>query len=79
MPTNSFPQLDLRALSIRDQLENVSDKTLLGFCIRLSLQRDKPTRIIFKTIMDAYADNESLVLDVIPQETINQIKQLYGR
>lgn len=73
---NPFPKLDLRALRIRDQLELVSDKSILGFSIRLALDNNRPSGVIFKTILDAYEDCKEGTLDVVSQEIIDSIKSL---
>jgi hypothetical protein len=77
---SSFPDLDRGMIQwgILMKLENISDKTLLGYCIRQALISKTAASKIFKTIMDAHTDNPSVVYDVVGYDLFNQIKSLYG-
>lgn len=77
--SNSFPPLDLRTLRIRDELELISDQSLFGFSIRNALNNKKPLREIVKMILDQYKATPEKVLDIVPQETITLIKEVYGK
>ena len=81
MPTtNPFPRLDLRVLAIKDQLMGISDKSSWGFSILNALiYNTHPLKDIIKMIMDQYNSAPEEVLDIIPQSTINLIKEVYGK
>jgi len=75
----SFPQLDMRVLAIKDQLMGISDKSSWGFSILHALiYNTHPLKDIVKMILDQYYAAPESVLDVISQETINLIKEVYG-
>lgn len=76
---NPFPSLDLRPSVIRDQLEAIYHNGMWWFTIEHALlNRTHPLKDIAKMILDQYACDQAEVLDVIPQSTINLIKQVYG-
>ena len=79
MSTNPFPRLDLRASRIEDQLLAIYHPGQWWFGIENALiKHTHPLGEIVKTIMEAYRDDQNAVLDVIPQSTINLIKEVYG-
>lgn len=76
---NSFPSLDLRGLQIRDQLLAIYNKGAWWFSIENALiNHTHPFKQILRMIMDQYRDALDETLDVIPQSTINLIKEVYG-
>jgi hypothetical protein len=77
--SNSFPQLDLRVLKIRDQLDLVSDQTILGYSIRYALITERPLHKVIEDILDAYADNQEAVLDIVGADTMKLIGEVYGK
>lgn len=79
MSSNSFPSLDLRGLAIRDQLLAIYHKGSWWFSIENALvNHTHPFKQVIQMILDQYRVAPSETLDVIPQKTINLIKQVYG-
>jgi len=77
----SFPDLGgmFNQLKIWDKLREIPDKTLLGAHIRLSIEAAKPLGEILDEIMEYYTADRNAVLSVIPQDTIDIIKQLLSK
>ena len=77
----SFPDLgrSFAKFKLQDQLDTISDNTILGYCIRLARMNKRPLQEIAETIWSQYNDSPSVVLDVVPQETIDLIKVIYHK
>jgi hypothetical protein len=77
MSTIPFPSLDLRGLQIRDQLLAIYHPGAWWFSIENALvNHTHPFKQVLQMILDQYEQAPSETLDVIPQETIDQIKAL---
>jgi hypothetical protein len=76
-----FPDLalSLKKLRLSIELDAISDQSILGYCVRLALMNKQPLKQIADTILDQYNDSPSVVLDVVPQQTIDLIKQIYNK
>lgn len=73
---DTFPRLDLRGLAIRDQLLSIYHKGSWLFAIQNALvNHTHPFSKVLQMIMDQYNAAPDEVLDVIPKETINKIKE----
>lgn len=74
----SFPDLSgiFAQFKLRDWLEEISDKTLFGFSIRLGLHEKKPLGEIVAMILDKYHDNPEAVVDIVGYITMCMIKDL---
>lgn len=78
MPTDSFPILDLRGLAIRDQLLAIYHKGSWWFSIENALvNHTHPFKQVMQMILDQYQVAPDETLDVIPQKTIDLIKEVY--
>ena len=75
----SFPDLgrSFAKMRLQDQLDAIPDNTFLGYSIRNARIEKRPLQEIAETILSQYNDAPGIVLDVVPQETINLIKQIY--
>jgi hypothetical protein len=80
MSRDSFPSLDLCPMAIRDQLLAIYHKGSWWASIEIALvKKTHPLAEICKMIMDQYKSAPDEVLDVIPQETIKLIEDVYGK
>lgn len=78
MPTTTLPSLDLRPLAIRDQLLAIYHKGSWWFSIENALiNHTHPFKQVMQMILDQYRVAPSETLDVIPQKTIDLIKEVY--
>jgi hypothetical protein len=64
-------------LKLQEKLDLVSDQTIFGHCIRYARLTKQPLHQIAETILSQYQDAPHVVLDVVPQETIDLIKKIY--
>lgn len=79
MPSNSFPNLDLRGLEIRDKLLAIYHKGSWWFSIENALvNHTHPFKQVMQMILDQYRVAPQETLDVIPPSTIELIEQVYG-
>jgi hypothetical protein len=76
----SFPDLarSFQKMKLQDQLDALSERTIFGACILQARANKRPLSQISAEVLDQYQDNPEAVLKVIPEETINLMKQLYG-
>lgn len=78
MPADSFPIVDLRGLAIRDQLLAIYHKGSWWFSIENALvNHTHPFKQVMQMILDQYQVAPDETLDVIPQKTIDLIKEVY--
>jgi hypothetical protein len=77
--SNPFPDLGsaFAKMKIADKLREVSTESIIGYSIHKALNDKKPLNDIMQMIMDGYKDDPSVMLDVVPQETIDLIKNFY--
>ncbi len=64
-------------MRIRDNLEAISDQTMLGYAIKLQLFNKFPLGDIIATIKKAYQEYPSDVLHVVGEDTIRLINNLH--
>jgi hypothetical protein len=76
---NNFPDLakSFAKMKLQDHLDQITDSSILGLCIQTARMNKEPLQKIAETIMDGYRDCPSIVLTVVPQETIDLIKSIY--
>lgn len=76
--TNPFPSLDLRPIAIRNQLLAIYHKGSWWFSIENALvNHTHPFKQVMQMILDQYKVAPDETLDVIPQKTIDLIKEVY--
>jgi hypothetical protein len=75
---NNFPDLGgmFQQMKVIDKLREVSPETLIGLSIHQALDNKRPLGSVLKMVIDGYTDAPLVMLDVVPQETINLIKSL---
>jgi hypothetical protein len=78
---NNLPDLGgmFAQMKLRDKLFQVSPESLIGLSIHLALEKKEPLGSICKTILTHYEDQPSVMLDVVPQDTIDLIKRIYSK
>lgn len=78
MSRTTFPSLDLRPIAIRDQLLAIYHKGSWWFSIENALvNHTYPFKQVMQMILDQYQVAPDETLDVIPQKTIDLIKDVY--
>lgn len=81
---NEFPDLGrtFAFMKMRFDLQDIlqESNTLWATCVQSSLADDNvPMRGICEEIIDSYQDNPKLILAILPERVINEIKQLLNR
>ena len=66
-------------MKLRDKLEEVSDKSTLGFAVRNALYDGIPLGTIVKEVMEAYDDNPNGTMAIIGEDTMELIKELNSK
>lgn len=78
MKTQQFPNLPKAFLYMRihDQLQLVSDRSLVGMAIRLALYEKRPLSQILALIKDTYQDNPNATTEIVGEDTMKLILAL---
>lgn len=73
-----FPQIDLRALKIKDGLLSLHSTGLFAETIRYSLDNGKSLREVCSMIQKQWAEDRTDVEFVIGPELLRLIREVYG-
>jgi len=78
----SLPDLGriFQKMKLQDRLDAVDpEKTILGLSIGISRRDKTPLETIANNVFGAYQDNPGGVTDIVGEETIQLIKQIYKK
>jgi len=75
-----FPNLgrSFQLMKLQDQLDAISDQSIMGLCIKSAMMKKTPLRIIARTIIDSYHHNPTATINIVGDETISLIWSLYS-
>jgi hypothetical protein len=79
-PLKDFPDLgkSFQLLKLADKLDAVDhEKTLIGYCIGYARLQKRPLREIAQNVFDAYTDNPIRIVNIVGQDTIDLIAQIF--
>jgi hypothetical protein len=76
---NSFPDLgrSFAKMKLQDKLDAVSERTIFGMAILSARMNKMPLQELSKEIYSQYLDNKAMVADIVGQDTIDLIKEIY--
>lgn len=79
LETTSFPDVPgiIKQMDIRLKLADVSEDSLLGLSIKVALMKNKPNKVIFETILDAYKHNPAGTIEVVSKPVMDAIRKLH--
>jgi hypothetical protein len=80
-PMRNLPDLGgmFLQLRLRDKLEEVYPESLLGFAIHNALDNKVKLGDICEMVLSQYNDCPHVVLNVVPQDTIDLMAKIYYR